>query len=132
MVLAVAATRLPDLHSAVSQLASIESIEHWYEVDPNQPDTFTPVTVLDPPAHEPPAPAGKTAPKAAGVTLVDGILSLANGGTDGISRHVMRTWAERNGFNVGSVSPTLVKLVASKRLKRIGKGVYAVTAKSKK
>lgn len=62
------------------------------------------------------------------MTLVEGILSLANGGTDGISRHVMRTWAERNGFNVGSVSPTLVKLVASKRLKRIGKGMYAVTA----
>lgn len=63
-------------------------------------------------------------------TLVDLILHYAtmSGGT---TRAYIKAQAERSGFNVGSVSPTLVKLLMAKLIKRTGKGCYTRTAKRK-
>lgn len=59
-------------------------------------------------------------------TLRDLILNACDE-ENGCSRRVLKDMARSHGFNVGSVSPTLVSLATAKRLKRIGKpgsGVY--------
>ena len=56
-------------------------------------------------------------------SLVDLILLYADFG-EGVSRKYLKTIASENGFNVGSLSPTLVKLIKAKKIKRIGKGMY--------
>lgn len=63
-------------------------------------------------------------------TLVDLILHFA-GADGGTTRAYIKAQAERSGFNVGSVSPTLVKLLMAKLIKRTGKGCYTRTAKRK-
>ena len=57
-------------------------------------------------------------------TLIEHILHHACR-EGGINRKELKNIAVQYGFNVGSVSPTLVKLMKARRLKRIGKGVYA-------
>ena len=64
-----------------------------------------------------------------GATLVDQILHHAK---RGVTRKELNGIAEQYGFNTGSVSPTLVKLVKAKRIFRIGKGVYSTQKPTKK
>jgi hypothetical protein len=59
-----------------------------------------------------------------GQTLVDQILHHGRR-EGGVTRKELNTIAAQYGFSIGSVSPTLVKLVATKKIKRTGKGVYA-------
>lgn len=95
-------------------------------------DTLTvedPATFPDTPADAAPLEDPDIVPKFEG-TLRDLILHFgcSEGGT---TRAYIKAQAERSGFNVGSVSPTLVKLGAEKLIKRIGTGVYATTLAGK-
>jgi hypothetical protein len=63
-----------------------------------------------------------------GHTLV-GIILRHSCQEGGLSRGELECLASTYHFSLGSISPTLVKLMKQKRIKRIGKGVYARTAK---
>jgi hypothetical protein len=117
VTLAVAAEQLPQVHSAVAGLAHVADIQHWYD----EPQTTTEVEHVEEVA--PSEPSGVSTRVPGGTTLVQFILTRAIR-SGGVSRAHIKTWAQENDFNVGSVSPTLVKLVAQKRIKRIGPGLY--------
>jgi predicted transcriptional regulator of viral defense system len=57
-------------------------------------------------------------------TLVEKMLHAATT-KKGLIRLQIQEWAAANGFNPGSVSPTLAKLVNAGKLKRISRGIYA-------
>ena len=125
--MAVAAEYLPTVYQAVHNHAHIDSVEHWYDdpVPVGEAESATETNLLE---------AGETdfstkvypeaSAKLPSLTLVDIILKYAKT-KGGVSRKFLKGLAEQNGFNTGSVSPTLVKLAASKRIFRIGKGVYS-------
>jgi hypothetical protein len=112
VVLAVLAENLPQVHKVLEGLAAMPEISHWYD----EPQTLK---MEDAPAMED-APVEVKG----GHRLVEQILHHAKR-TGGVTCKELKGIAARSGFNVGSVSPTLVKLVKDKKIKRIGKGVYA-------
>jgi hypothetical protein len=120
---AVTAENLPYVHSVLASAGSVTSIEKWYD----EPQTSTlPIGEAESSnetdllvAGE--QPAGKVK---GGQTLIEQILHHAKR-EGGVTRKELKDIAAQYGFNVGSVSPTLVKLVKDRKVKRIGKGVYA-------
>lgn len=129
VVMFVSADQFPALYEVASPIAAVITVEHWYQsaegIAAGEGQTSTEV-VHDgvPDGERNPKRDPKGNPIEKGSTLVDHIL-VATQQPDGISRRDLKHVAERNGFNVGSVSPTLVKLMAAKKIKRIGKGIYA-------
>jgi hypothetical protein len=111
----VKADHLPHLHEVLIAYGfgpyGLETVHSAAEVDSSEPNNPAP---LPPPDHAPPRD----------MTLVEQILHHARR-EGGVHRKDLKAIAQQYGFNVGSISPTLVKLVKGKKIKRIGKGIYA-------
>jgi hypothetical protein len=126
VTMAVSAERLPQVHSAVMGLASVTEISHWYDDWKDAPETLVDAagnTLAG--SQDSPAMEDTPAEKVKGDTLVNRILQRAARKT-GVTRKELKAVAIDSGFNVGSVSPTLVKLIKDKKILRIAKGVYAI------
>lgn len=126
MVLAVLAENLPQVHKALEGLAAVPEISHWYDEPQTTTQPVSEGTAIDATACE--AVRGTLGGKRP--SLINEILRLASH-KDGVSRAFLKEAAAGYDppFNVGSISPTLVKLCKEKKLKRVSKGVYAAATK---
>ncbi len=113
------AEQLPQVHKAVERLAALVDIQHWYD-----PEPLGVAPQADAPAMgDVPGTNAKLVYQRP--SLVDEILRLASH-PGGVTRAFLKEAAAGYSppFNPGSISPTLVKLMKDKRIKRTGSGVY--------